>query len=333
MFHDSDQAAQSEPQYVTIKKTISAAISSGDLPPGAVLIEGPIAEIFGTSRRPVRTAFGELMQQGSLRRFEGRGFVVSGADEPKRINVTRELFGMHAETTNEPRMGAALRIAEDLESVLTRALPFGLWRVNEKALAEHYDVSRTVVRELLPRFQDRGIVRKNRRSHWLVGPLTSRDIAHYFAVRGKLEPLALVESGPLFPPEDIEVMWQRTMNAVSKRRELSPQRLEAMETDLHINLLSKCDNPHLLRMIHQSQIALVVNRLFADVVGVSSFEMSLREHLIVLEFAMRGAWETAGLSLEEHLRLSAARSRQRLKAISVFPGDRKLPSYLIRQSQ
>ena len=333
MFHDSEQNAQSEPQYVIIERTISVAITSGSLPPGAILIEGPIAEIFGTSRTPVRTAFGKLMQQGSLRRFEGRGFMVSGSAKPKRIDVTRELFGMLAEDADGPRIGAALRIAEELESVLTRALPFGLWRINEKALAEHYDVSRTVVRELLPRFQDRGIIRKNKRSHWLVGPLTSRDIAHYFAVRAKLEPLALIYSGPLFPPEDIEAMWQRTMNAVSKRNELFPEQLESMETDLHVNLLSKCDNPHLLRMINQSQIALVVNRLFADVVGVSSFEMSLREHLIVLEFAMRGAWETAGYSLEEHLRLSAARTRQRLKAISVFPGDQNLPPYLIRQSQ
>lgn len=333
MFHDTENSAHVEPQYVTIKRTISAAISSGDLPPGAVLIEGPIAEIFGTSRTPVRTAFGELMQQGSLRRFEGRGFVVSGAQTPRRIDVTPELFGILAEKAGEPRIGAALRIAEDLENVLTRALPFGLWRINEKALAEHYDVSRTVVRELLPRFQDRGILRKDRKSHWLVGPLTSRDIANYFAVRSKLEPLALIESGPLFPPEEIDAMWQRTMSAVSNQRGLSPERLESMETDIHIKLLSKCDNPHLLRMINQSQIALVVNRLFADVVGVNSFEMSLREHLIVLEFAMRGAWETAGRSLEEHLKLSAARTRQRLKAISVFPGDQDLPPYLIRQAQ
>lgn len=327
-----DEANQNEPQYATIKRSISAAITSGILPPGAVLIEGPIAEIFGTSRTPVRTALGELMQQGELRRFEGRGFLVSGADKPKRIEVTRELFGLHEAAGTEPRVGAALRISEDLEEVLTRALPFGLWRINEKALAEHYDVSRTVVRELLPRFQDRGILRKDRRSHWLVGPLTSRDVTHYFAIRAKLEPLALIESGPLFAPRDIKAMWQRTLNAVSIGGQLSSQQLEAMERDIHITLLSKCRNPHLLRMIHQSQVALVVNRLFADVVGAESFEMSLREHLIILEFAMRGAWQTAGHSLEEHLRLSTARTRQRLKAISVFPVNEDLPAYLIRQA-
>ena len=321
-----------QPRYLTIERAIEAAVSSGDIPQGAILIEGPVADIFGTSRTPVRTAFGGLEERGLLRRFEGRGFVVGDASAaPRRVELTHDVFGLTDDAANSPRAIASGRIARGVEAALTAALPFGQWRINEKAMAGHYDVSRTVVRELLPRFEDRGLVRKGRHSHWLVGPLTAQDIAHYFDVRGRLEPLALIGSAPHFRSSEIDAMWQRVRDAVARGGDIDADELEVLETELHITLLSRSRNDHLLRMIAQSQAALVVNRLFAATVGAKPFEMSLREHLIVLEFGTRGTWEAAARALEEHLKLSAARTRQRLKAISVFPEPDDIPAWLVRQ--
>ncbi len=191
--------------------------------------------------------------------------------------------------------------------------------------------SRTVIRELLSRLQDRGLVGKDARSHWIVGPLTARDIAHYFAIRRQLEPLALLESGPRQPGAVLGAMCGRIDAALADPAGLSSTAVTGLETDLHVELLARSPNPHLLRMIGQSQIALVVNQVFGAVVGVRPFAIALREHAIVFEFARRGAWEAAAQSLGHHLDLSAERTRQRLMAISVFPSP-DLPAYLQRQS-
>ncbi|MBO0662891.1 GntR family transcriptional regulator [Jiella sp. MQZ9-1] len=315
-----------EPRYVTIERALSRAIASGALPAGTVLTEGPIADLFGTSRTPVRTALNDLMAKGSLARFEGRGFVVQGG-EPARVPLTPAMLGIGDGEPAKPHPVAAHLIARDFEDTLAQALPFGSWRINEQAAAEHFAVSRTVVRELLSRFQDRGLVRKDLRSHWMIGPLTARDINHYFAVRRKLEPLALTDSAPLTSMDAIDAMRQRLQTALTTPHSLAPDRLAEIEHDLHVRLLSRSPNPHLLRMIGQSQMALVVNRVFAKAVGSRPFELALREHAIVYEFLIRRAWSAAAAALDEHLHLSAERTCKRLMAISVFPMP-DLPRYL-----
>ncbi|WP_282607832.1 GntR family transcriptional regulator [Pelagibius sp. Alg239-R121] len=320
---------QATPRYAAIESLMASAIENGRLPAGTVLTEEPIARLFGTSRTPVRTALGDLLERGLLARFDGRGFVVRGTEgtAPARTPLTREMFGLPEDEPIHPMPVTSERIARDFETKLIHALPFGQFRVNEQGVADHYDVSRTVVRELLSRLQDRGLVQKNRQSHWIIGPLTAREVAHYFAVRGKLEPLALAESAPLLPPREVKAMWQRHEAALAQGPNLEADALEELETDIHIRLLARSRNPHLLRMVHQSQLALVVNRVFASFVGAQPFQVALREHAIILEFIMRGAYPMAAQALEEHLRLSADRTRQRLMAISVFPQP-DLPSYL-----
>lgn len=321
-------AARPAPRYAAIATTLETAIASGTLAPGTVLTEEPLSRLFGTSRTPVRAALADLEAKGRLSRFDGRGFVVPGRAGPHRVSITPAMLGLSGRLP-EPRAAAADRISDDFERTLARALPFGEFRINEQAAADHYAVSRTVVRELVGRFQDRGLVRKDRRSHWVVGPLTARDVAHYFAIRGRLEPLALAEAGRRVAAREIAAMQHRLADAQEKGAALDPAALADLERDIHVRLLERSGNPHLLRMIHQSQIALMLNRVFADHVGTRPFALAMREHAIVLEFLSRGAFEAAALALEEHLRQSAARTRQRLMAISVFPTV-ELPSFLRR---
>jgi DNA-binding GntR family transcriptional regulator len=304
------------PRYAAIERRLETAIRSRALPAGAVLTEGPIAALFGTSRTPVRTALGVLADRGLLERFSGRGFVVPGADAPQRLRLTPGMLGLSAEIEPEPKPVAAERIERAVEDAIAAALPFGRFRISEQAAADGFGVSRTVIRELLSRLQDRGLVAKDARSHWVVGPLTARDVAHYFAIRARLEPLALAESAPRLPAAEIAAALDRTERALAAA---GPDLLAECEADIHIRLLARAPNPHLLRMIRQSQIALVVNRVFANHVGARPFASALREHAIVLEFLTRGAWSAAAEALAAHLALSAERTRQRLMAISVFP--------------
>ena len=319
------------PRYAEIEDAIVNAINNELLPAGIVVTEDPVARLFGTSRTPVRVAFNKLEERGFLKRFEGRGFVVTGAKEPKRISLAHEMLGLSKTPTQLPQPMIAQRIAADFEASIVQALPFGLYRVHEQAAADHFDVSRTIIRELLSRLQDRGLLRKDLRSHWVIGPLTALDVAHYFAIRAKLEPLALMESAPLLSQGLISQLHVRASTATEKSENLTPGMLEQLETDLHITLLGRTPNPHLIRMIRQSQIGLSINQVFAETVGAKSFFISLMEHRIVFEFLIRGSWDAAAAAMEEHLRLSAARTRKRLMAFSVFT-EPNLPNYLRRIS-
>lgn len=322
---------RSAPRYAEIESKIMEAIHKELLHAGVVVTEDPVARLFGTSRTPVRTAFNKLERQGLLERFEGRGFIVTGAQEPKRITLTHKMLGLSNTLVQLPQPMTAQRIAQNFEASIAQALPFGLYRVHEQAAADHFDVSRTIIRELLSRLQDRGLLRKDLRSHWVVGPLTALDVAHYFAIRAKLEPLALLESAPLLPQALISEMHARVRAATETADNLAHSQLEQLEIDLHVTLLAQSPNPHLLRMIHQSQIALSVNQVFAETVGTKPFSIALMEHCIVLEFLIRGSLTAAADAMEEHLHLSAARTRKRLMAFSVFP-EPDLPDYLRRIS-
>lgn len=324
MNEDQRAGMASQTRYQQIEKSLLKAIRSGLLAEGTVLYEGPVADIFGTSRTPVRKALNGLETQGELARFNGRGFIVAGksggaVENLRKIRLTAEMFGIASDAGYaSPRAGAE-RIAEDFEREIVNAMPFGLYRINEMAAADHYKVSRTIIRELLQRFQDRALVRKDRRSHWVVGPLTARDVAHYFSIRQKLEPLALLESVPQMPVGEIKRMYEDTQTALASGENVRSEQVEELERDIHWRLLQYTPNQHLLRMIEQSQIALVVNKVFSESIGGRPFRQPLEEHAIILGFVLRGSYEAAANAQEEHLRLSADRTGKRLMALSVFP--------------
>lgn len=322
---DTEQnGIRSQTRYQRIETSLLNAIRDGRLAQGTVLYEGPVADIFGTSRTPARKALNELEAKGALARFNGRGFIVAGKSgaairHVRKVRLSAEMLGVRTDADyTSPRGGAEL-IAEDFEREIVNAMPFGLFRVNEMAAADHYKVSRTIIRELLQRFQDRALIRKDRRSHWVVGPLTARDVAHYFSIRQKLEPLALLESVPQMPVRDIRRMFESTHEALESADEIKGEQIEELERDIHWRLLQHTSNQHLLRMIEQSQIALVVNKVFSTSIGGRPFRQPLEEHAIILEFVIRGSYEAAARAQEEHLRLSADRTGKRLMALSVFP--------------
>lgn len=312
-----------------IEALLSTAIHAGHLPAGLVLTEDPIARLCDTSRTPVRQALAALYGKGLLRRFDGRGYLVAGADraEPLRRRLTRTMLGLAEHGMETAVEGSADRIADDFEATLLRALPFGQYRILEQAAADHYGVSRTVVRELLTRLHDRGVVGKDPRLNWIVGPLTARDVRDHYQIRARLEPLALLDGAPAVPPADIMAMRSRLDAAAD-----SPDRLDldgwvALEADIHERLLLRHRNQPLLRVIRQSQIVFAVNRLFFETIGPRPFHAALDEHRLVLELLLRGAYEPAAETLDAHLGFAATRTLQRLKAVSVFP-EPPLPPYL-----
>ncbi|OYZ87096.1 MAG: GntR family transcriptional regulator, partial [Xanthobacter sp. 17-67-6] len=85
------------PAYALIAEQLRRSICGGSLPQGAVLLEGPLAALFGSSRSPVKQALSELESEGLLSRFEGRGLLVGRTETPQRVKITSAMLQMHAE--------------------------------------------------------------------------------------------------------------------------------------------------------------------------------------------------------------------------------------------
>ena len=84
-------APDNGPLYLRIRDVLAEAIAAGRLPRGALLLEGPVAGLFASTRTPVRQAFALLETAGTIRRFDGRGFLVGqGRSGPKRVALTAE---------------------------------------------------------------------------------------------------------------------------------------------------------------------------------------------------------------------------------------------------
>jgi DNA-binding GntR family transcriptional regulator len=180
----TDTSAEGEPRlrYRLIHDQLKSAILRGRIAAGLVLLEGPVARIFGTSRVPVRKAFELLHEGGLLRTFEGRGYLVAGTDgsepQPLRVPLSEAALGFDETPAPLALPSTSERIYHDLEATVSIGIAFGHFRIDETEAADTFGVSRGAVREALSRLRDLGLVEKSTYSHWMCGPLTARAVKH-----------------------------------------------------------------------------------------------------------------------------------------------------------
>src|SRR5580692_825855 len=182
-------------RYELVAAALRSNIVSGRLETGLVLLEGPIAGLMKTSRAPVQAALRILEEEKLVRRFNGRGYLVGRAGTPV-VPVRRDIGKLGLRIPNE--IDAALQnrglwevVYEEVESAVAACLIFGEFRIIESELGDYYGVSRTVVRDVLGRLHERGLIAKTQSSHWVVGALTAQSVRERFQIRQLLEPDAL----------------------------------------------------------------------------------------------------------------------------------------------
>ncbi|MDK2633992.1 GntR family transcriptional regulator [Pantoea stewartii subsp. indologenes] len=326
---DMDDAGSA--RYEIIRQVLLNVLQQNAVPKGLVLLEGPLAQLFGTSRVPVRRALSMLHEQGWIARFEGRGFIVARDDEdvePVRIALTRELLGLahHEELVDTRSTGE--KVLEHLQGVLSTAMIFGCYQVDEQDAAHYYTTSRGVIRESLMRLRDKGLVEKEPYSQWLTGPLTARELGDHFEIRANLEPAALRKAG-----ERLDVDWlkSRLDNAKkSQGKQLTAIELETLEEDLHIRCLEPAGNKLMMQILRQHQSPFIVTRIFYDLLRIPVDSAMLDEHCLVYEFLLKRNWELAAACMKDHLERAQVRTLQRLKVLSVLPVP-AFPDFMARR--
>ena len=324
---------------VTIRERVYSALASGirsgGLPPGRVLLEGSIAEAFGCSRAPVRSALRSLHNDGLVQRFQGRGYLAGTRPglEVDRTPLDPALFkgkANYALNDMVPMPDAGLGILIDIRRTAGTAMAFGEFRINQSKLARHYGISRAKAAELLLLLNEQGVIWRDSRGTWLTGPLTARAVREQYELRALLEPAALVQSAPKLSPNALSPMLDRIDRLAAAEAGATPDELEVAEQDLHEQCLANADNRQMLTVIDHSKLPLLVNTVFVEAVGMIPDLPELSEHREILQMLRRGETAVAADLLSRHLRLAAGRTLQRLKAISVLP-DPGLPDYLTRR--
>jgi len=318
--------------YQIIRDELRHNIVSGHLPTGTLLFEAAVADRLGVSRPPVRRALELLASEDIVHRAAGRGFVVGRAGRAT-MSERRNLHALSLELSDRLR-GANGRaswegIYDEVEANVLACSPFGMFQISEAALGHHFRVSRTVVRDVLNRMHGRNLIGKDRRSHWIAGPLGARMLDDHHELRSALEPRALASALPTLDRQVLSAMRERVRAAVAAPEPPLPVEVDAIEADLHISCLRGLRNRRLFEAVRQTQIALVINRLFGLYLGVHDETEMLLEHRLVFDHLGLGDAAGAAAALAHHLNADHARARARLKVLSMF-GDPEIAPYLIR---
>jgi DNA-binding GntR family transcriptional regulator len=319
-----------QPLYEVIYEVLRAHLSAGKFPTGLVLGEANVARAFATSRIPAAAALKRLNEEGLLAEFEGRGYL-AGADG-EATPVRKPLHDAGLELPDELKARLAVRttpgrIYPDVEHRVATCLAYGRFMLNEKALAEHYGVSRAVAHDVLARLERTGIISQDSNQRWYAGPLTPELVREHFQMRWLLEPAALIDAAPRIPRE--ELIGKQDHVAHLKDGHKRPRLLERIEEELHIELTARCHNSQLKYALRRSQLPLFAThstyRRFQD---AEEIVRMAGEHWSVFDHLLAGDPRSAAKALEAHLKRSMEHNAEVLKLLPRLP-DTPLPDYLV----
>lgn len=304
----SEPAAAPPHQQVRLNDLIYATLLSnlqdGVLPSGLVIGEAAVGAAFGTSRAPALVALQRLAAEGHLLSGPKRGFLVGPASaRPLRaglIDAGLRLPTGLADVVSQRAMRA--RLYPSVEREIAACLPYGRFQINEVALAQKHGIGRTIAHEFLVRLERLNITRQDG-SHWLAGPLRAEGLRDLYELRWLLEPVALTQAAPLIAPEEIEAAYHRARRCRDASRHPSARQIQAVERDLHTNIVMRATNQEMVATIYRCQLPLIAtNDTFVPLVRLREPQPMLDEHIAVLASLRTGDVGEAAKALEVHLR-------------------------------
>lgn len=315
---------RTDPIYATIYSILRAHLERGALKPGLVLGQASIARAFNVSRIPAGMALGRLNEEGLVHTFEGRGYVVPGG-EPVRADLFEAGLELAPEIT-APSANRREQIYPEVEHAVAVCLAHGRFLLNETALAQHYDVSRTIAHEVLTQLERSGIIQQDSNNRWYAGPLSADEFRHHYEMRWLLEPQALRQAFPHLARSDLEARLER-LHSVAKA-DIEPLSLEGLEADLHFDTLAPCGNPILLNTVRRSQRVLIATHsTFVDFKTADDIRLMADEHMLVYRSLLANDLEHAARTLEAHLKRSLGPNLKMLEKLRPLP-EHLRPPYL-----
>lgn len=301
--------------YATIAAQLRKSIGAKALPHGTVLLEGPLAAMFGSSRSPVKRALSSLEEEGLVSRFDGRGLVVGKGEAPRRLKITPKMLLLDEEDGVNAKTFAWQPLYYEFEREIILRSVFGKARVNELALARHLDVGRTVAHDLLIHAREVGILQKDDRSRWWIVPLDEARFENLYQLRILLESVALAGAMEHIPPAKLDEVEARLHRVQNEFPAVPGADLDRLEADLHIDCIGYSPNPEIVEALKRSRCILVAGKHIQLALGKGKgVDPFMEEHLEIVQ-ALRDKDERAVRTrLIRHLALSAEKAAQRLQS-------------------
>ncbi len=329
MISQPGEKPSTQKRYELISRVLRNNIHSGRLPEGFVLLEGPIAELMQSSRAPVQMALKMLEEEKLIQRFDGRGFMVgqgTALTSPRRLDI-RSLDLHVPDEIDEALQSRSMweQVYDQVEQAVASSLIFGEFRIIETELSAHLGVSRTVVRDVLSRLNERGLIRKNQSSHWIAGPLTAQSVRERFAIRSILEPAALKLAAPAIDYAAVERLSRLASEGTSEFSET-----EDFEQALMDTCIAKVPNAEMIAVIRNIQLPLLAANRALTKLGLPRDRFAADEYRSLFRLIERRLIDPAADYLENHLKVMAQKSLARLKIVAVISESRLTVPYLTK---
>lgn len=328
------KAQNAQRRYEIAEDVLRTNIAKGVLPAGLVLLEGPIAEILQVSRAPVQRALQTLEAERLVHRFKGRGYLVGSGDEavePNRVEIKSLglIIPQHADEALQNRASWE-RIYNTIEHDVAGCVVFGKYRIIETELADHFKVSRTVVRDVLTRLRERGLVRKNASSHWIAGPLTAQTVKDHFVLRGILEPQALLISAGHIDRSALGRLFERLDKLATRRGTDFQDGLAEIQSLFIDTCVLATPNEKLQELIRNNLLPVTAIERLLGLLGLPGDPIIITELRLIVELLMRGANAAAASMLQTHLEASVNRTIAQMKIVAIIPSPSATAEYLTR---
>jgi DNA-binding GntR family transcriptional regulator len=175
-------------------------------------------------------------------------------------------------------------------------------------LSQRYDTSTGVLREVLPRLVEQGLVVSKPQIGFRVVSVSPEDLRHLTEVRVLIESLALRQS-----VEQGDLAWESNILAAHHRMRGLPMLTSELAVNeawqeahaiFHSMLLQACPNTRLTKIADMLRDSAEVYRCWSAQYGREQDRDVAGEHQRILDAALRGDADEAATALSEHIELT-----------------------------
>jgi len=190
------------------------------------------------------------------------------------------------------------------ERIASHQLPPGS-RLSEQQLAEEFHVSRTVVRDVFLKLEQRGLISRSHKKSAVVVRLELSEVFEIYVVREMLEGLCArlaAKNGPKESWQDLVDLFGAPMEESVKSGDLE-EYIKNIRT-LRMRMIAAADSPILAGMLDliNDKISEISRRI---IILPGRAQQGLQEHRAILDALRRGDPETSERLRRENIRSSA----------------------------